>query len=550
MREAVLPLPSANGTAASHAEVADAPRPEGWEAVLSELRAIRRAIERDQSEAISAKDAAAEIAGPLADRPCASLTRAEAQDLLERGRSATQTVSPDRLGKVGRADDYCGYACETGYFLSHEATIPVVVEAWANRAYEPGGIICVNRTPVVCNIEVRREQGADYAIFGCQLAHQFTAGRKDTGEFQVRVNIITPHVPLTSSGKDPDLTQLREEILGALEKAIRVAKRTSPRSTALRQSQKEIIHSRIAEAAKKLSGDGQFLFSLRQLFYELRPYLIQAIGREPQYGTFSKIVGAFEDRHGDVENLYRDDRGTLYHPHTGESIPLGTRSVAEYQRPALTFRSILFAEKEGLFPQLKHARWPERFDCALCNSKGFARRAARGLIRLLVKSGEAITVFVIHDADGPGTLIFEALQRALEPHGIKVVNLGLDPAEARSMGLADEPVNRKGNKRVPVADYVPTEDQEWLQEHRIELNAMSTPQFIEWLSTNVRAHFAGQPHKVLPPPKALKTQLEHETRAALEHQSPNRCSPRPRSRTVWRLSLQQGSDNSELKRRS
>jgi predicted DNA-binding transcriptional regulator AlpA len=60
MGEAILSLPSAiNGAATSQPRANEVPRPEGWQDVLAELRAIRRAIERHQSEAISAKDAAA-----------------------------------------------------------------------------------------------------------------------------------------------------------------------------------------------------------------------------------------------------------------------------------------------------------------------------------------------------------------------------------------------------------------------------------------------------------------------------------------------------------
>ncbi len=463
-------------------------------------------------------DKSAEVAGDLAGRECRTLSRGEVRAILERARSASRPVAPERLGKVGRRDDYFGYGRESGTFDAHGATVPFVVEAWANRAHRPGGVVCVNRTPVGAKVSVRRYEGTDYAIFGCQLNQRFAAGRKDAGEFRVLVNVITPYVPLTSSGKEPDLLPLWPQIQAAVEKAIRVAKRTAPRVGGVKRTQKSIIRARIGEAAEKLSGGGRYFFSLRQLFYDLRPALIQAIGREPKYGTFSRIVGEFEDQHGDVEYLYRDDRGALYHPHTREVIPLGTRSVADYQRPPFLFRSLLFCEKEGLFPMLKHAGWPERFDCALVSSKGFATRAAGALIRLLQEAPELTAVFVIHDADGPGTVIYEALRLALEPHGIEVINLGLDPAEARDMGLSAEPVSRKNGKRVPVAGYVPECDREWLQGNRIELNAMTTPQFIDWLTAKVEAHYRQRQlsPKVVPPAEVVRRRLEEEARAALE----------------------------------
>ena len=92
------------------------------------------------------------------------------------------------------------------------------------------------------------------------------------------------------------------------------------------------------------------------------------------YGI-TKGGGFFVADQGDgLPGMYRDDRGVLYHPHTGETIPLGTRAVEEYRRPAWTFNKILYCEKEGFFPILVDAQWPERHDCALLTSKGYASR--------------------------------------------------------------------------------------------------------------------------------------------------------------------------------
>ena len=194
-------------------------------------------------------DKAAVVAGELIERNCGTLTRDEADAMLGRAKSATRLVAPERLGKVGRRDDYFGYGCETGQFDAHGAKVPFVVEAWVNRADRPGGTICVNCTPVCAKVDVRRYEGSDYAVFGCQLNRRFAAGRKDAGEFHVLINVITPHVPLTSSGKDPDLSPMVEQIAAALEKAVRVAKRTAPKTGGTRRSQKSIIRARIEAAA-------------------------------------------------------------------------------------------------------------------------------------------------------------------------------------------------------------------------------------------------------------------------------------------------------------
>ena len=479
---------------------------------------IRRLVE--ELDGCSSPAVAAGVAGPLADRECGSVTRAEAGELLARVRERAGPVSAKRLGRVGRRADFLGYGWFDGKFATGGGTtIPFMVEAWANKADEPGFRMCVNRTPVVTEMSVWRSNNAsDYVVSGSGIYHFLTVGRKSAGEVTFLVNVSTPFVPLKSSGKDPDFSALRPQILQACAKAARVAKRSargiSSESGGKPPSQKAIIEGRIAAAREALSGGGVTIFSLRQMYYFIRPDLIAAIGREPSYDWFSKIVGEYEDANGDIDGLYRDDRGTLYHPHTGQSISLGTRSVAGYARPAWQFNKVIYCEKEGFFPMLIGAGFPERHDCALLTSKGFATRAARDVMQLMKKSGEPVVFFCVHDADGPGTVIYDNLRRALEGFGVIVINLGLDPAEGRRMRLSVEPVGeRKDGARVPTGTYLPEDDQEWLQKNRIELNAMSTPQFLAWLEAALLEHT--KIGKVIPPRKAIGKAVTAEAEAEL-----------------------------------
>ena len=171
--------------------------------------------------------------------------------------------------------------------------------------------------------------------------------------------------------------------------------------------------------------------------------------------------------------------------------------VEDYERPAWTFNKVVYIEKEGFSEALKDARWAERHDCMLMSSKGFSTRAARDLVDKLAEHDEPVTIFCVHDADASGTMIYQTFQEATKARGarkIKIVNLGLEPWEAIAMGLEVEDVE-EGEKRKPVADYVleredgPTAQwEEWLQTHRVELNAMTTPQFIAWLDGKMAEH--------------------------------------------------------------
>jgi hypothetical protein len=216
--------------------------------------------------------------------------------------------------------------------------------------------------------------------------------------------------------------------------------------------------------------------------------------------------------------MYRDARGIVYHPHTGETIALGTLNVERYQTPAYRFNKVLYVEKGGFFELLKDARWPERHDCALMTSQGFTTDAVRDLMDLIGKSEQEVLFFCVHDADGPGTCIYESLVEGTKNRrgvNVKVVNLGLDPSEAVRMGLAVEKVSREKGK-VPVANYIRNgisgwRWEDWLQSNRVELNSMTSPQFLRWLDEKMEDH--DTLGKVIPPREVLREKLESVTEA-------------------------------------
>jgi hypothetical protein len=94
---------------------------------------------------------------------------------------------------------------------------------------------------------------------------------------------------------------------------------------------------------------------------------------------------------------------------------------------------------------------------------------------------------------------------------IKIVNIGLEPWEAIEMGLEIETLPR-GDDRKAVAKYVLERDdeedwQEWLQTHRVELNAMTTPQLIRWLDQKMTKFGSG---KLIPPPQVLEQEFSKQ----------------------------------------
>jgi hypothetical protein len=471
------------------------------------------------------------VSAQFKGRTCGSLGRDEAIALLMLARDQSKPVRPERLGAVGPLPWFGGYAyaCRKDSVLLGgrvpKAGIPFVVEAWAIVSVNGAARMFVNRTPITGDIRAYFKK-TEMSLYGCDLALGIKVPRDK--QFDVVINITTPYCPITTSGKEPDLSAFDDEIIEAVQKAINGARRAMPRTPSdERQTQKSVVLANLDNAIDKASGDRQFRFSPRQVYYVLRPIVHEKLGAELSYGNFEQIVTDYESEHGDIPLMYRDPRGTLYHPHLGENIALGTMAVEKYDRPAWTFNKVLYIEKEGFFEALKAVNWPEEHDCALLTSKGFSTRAVRDLLdHLGDDESEPVQVFCVHDADGSGSLIYQTLQEATKARPrrrVEIVNLGLEPWEAIEMGLQVE-IIKDSDRDLPVADYIsdrPDGDhwKAWLQTNRIELNAMSTPKFLEWLNRKITEYDVG---KVTPPPatieEMLQAQIEYRMREQITEQ--------------------------------
>jgi hypothetical protein len=484
---------------------------------------------------------------------CGSVNRQQAMDLLKIVRRHARRVSAERLGLIGRADflDRHYAIARSSVQLGNaepQADIPFVVEAWARKRDRAEHVqvisIFVNRTPATGELNTYRDANdKQISIIGCGLGHGFIGG-PTKGSYDVVLSVLTPYCPITSDGKTPDLAPFFDSIHDAAVRALKKAQRASP--TERRVSQKDVVLENLDAVIASVSGGSEFRFNERQIFYQLRPIVLEETGQPLQIGNFKAIITDYENEHGEIEGMYREPRGSIYHPHRRETITLGTLMVEEYERPIWNFNKVTYIEKEGFSEALKETGWPERHDCMLMSSKGNTTRAAKDLVDKLTEHGEPCTIFCVHDADAYGTMIYQTFQeatRARKARKVKIVNIGLEPWEAIEMGLEVEDVEA-GERWKPVADYVlerengplpgepgstPAEKQaywertrrapngetwaHWLQTHRVELNAMTTPEFIAWLDTKMEKH-----GKLIPPQDVLETELATQLETALRGQ--------------------------------
>jgi hypothetical protein len=444
---------------------------------------------------------------------CKDVTRAKAKVLLEAARRHARPVTAERLGALGPgAFPRTAYAMASGYAefgtAAPKAEIPFVVECWAAKAAAKRDttlVMCVNRTPVAAEIDAARDK-RDIDAYGGGLSHTIARAPIEA-QFVLVINVTTPFMPITSDGKEPNLEPFLGAICAAAEKAVRKAHRPSAES---RVSQKDVVVGNLDVAIADVSGDEELPFNQRQLLYVLRPIVKNETGKALSTQNFNGIVTDYEAEYGEIPLMYREPRGSIYHPHIGETITLGTLTVKDYERPPWLYNKSLYIEKEGWLEALKAVRWFERHDCMPMSSKGFTTRAARDLVDKLAEHDEPCTIYCVHDADAYGSMIYQTFQEETKARGarkIRIVNLGLEPWEAVEMGLEVEEVEEK-SRRKPVADYVRERDdgedwEEWLQTNRVELNAMTTPQFIAWLDGKMARY-----SKLIPPAGVLAAELK------------------------------------------
>jgi hypothetical protein len=440
-----------------------------------------------------------------------------------------------------------GYSCKEGEFIAGQteprAHIPFLVEAWA-ATREPSGEedsdlliglreVTINRSPAITEYSARRHsrnRSASVTVGGA-----FCPLDIPKGSFEFAVNITSPYLHLLGDNKNPSLSPFSQEIAKAVEVAIQKAARNNPPTLcprgsddeadptvkAIKVTQKAAVLKVLPDAVSR-SGAGGYQFSQRGLFYRVRELMKRILpGVELQYQNFTGIITDYEAENGDIPGLIRDARGVFVEPHGGEMIALGTVSVSEYERPSWKYSNILFIEKVDLVSILRQAGFLDRWDCFPISSQGFGTRAAKDLIDKIGECrDEPMKFFCVHDADASGTLISQTLSAETRSRGmrnVEIIDLGLFPWKARQDRLPAENVGPP-KRRKAVADYVTERDElneignlhdepnweEWLQTHRVELNAMTSEQFVKWMDKQFTEHGAV---KVLPPERVAKSTL-------------------------------------------
>jgi hypothetical protein len=283
--------------------------------------------------------------------------------------------------------------------------------------------------------------------------------------------------------------------------------------------QNEIVFEILPQAIRNAGTN----FSARDLYYAARPLAYAhdewESGRELKYKYFSQtLLTEYQEREGLIPGLWRDPRGHFHEPHTGKSVGLGTREVANYAFPEYVFDKVLYVEKEGELSKLQAAKLAERYDMAICSGKGQPTEAVRDLFARA--EGGDYQLFVFHDADLDGYSIARVMgeaTRRMPYHFVDVVDIGLTVEDALEMGLVPEPFRRQKDVSYETLARLSGVAREYLYQRdgygrgvrgqRFELNAiLPDTRRIEYIEQKLKENDVRP--KVIPPDDALKERRE------------------------------------------
>jgi len=295
----------------------------------------------------------------------------------------------------------------------------------------------------------------------------------------------------------------------------------------------EVAEDILPDAYEHASGNGQYTVSKRQLYYASREKFLELTGHPISYKNFAQtVLVQYMNRHKPDWKITADPRGNFEIPNAEHEIriPVGTIEIDRYLKDRLVdpdldigefsirwpskeenqrFAAMLYIEKEGFGPVLKEAKIAERFDLAIMSCKGQSVVAARKLVDHICHD-QGVPLFICHDFDKAGFEIASSLTSVSNSaqvndrvayrfrNEIQSFDLGLRLEDVEEYELQSESFPYKGKKLKTITK----EEFDFLKSgRRVELNAFTAPQFVEWLESKLQHHL---PERLVPTDEILE----------------------------------------------
>jgi hypothetical protein len=326
-------------------------------------------------------------------------------------------------------------------------------------------------------------------------------------------------------------------------------RRTRSRSSRVYVYSDRVCFTDVAEdilpgAYAHASGDGAYSVSKRTFYYCCRNEFQEKTGQPLKYEYFANtLLVQFMNRERAATAGWRvtaDPRGTLTVPNAAHEVrvPVGTLDIEDQlseearrfgpfdslngkllnvQWPSLAagqrYQAVLYIEKEGFEPLLEEGRIADRYDLAIISCKGQSVVAARRFVDQVCALGGGVPLLVVHDFDKAGFEISQRLTR-VSPwaeandrvtyrfrNAIDVTDLGLRLEDVEEYGLDDKAEECEFKGGFAPDSIATDEEKDFLESgSRVELNAFTSPEFLEWLEGKLDECLPG---RLIPPDGVL-----------------------------------------------
>jgi len=262
----------------------------------------------------------------------------------------------------------------------------------------------------------------------------------------------------------------------------------------------KLVEALIPQAIEQVS-EGTEMFTIRNLFYAVRELFLKKYPNMRFYKNYDSFtqdfMRSYERRHGRIRNMIREARGSMSY---ADEYGWDYKRVIEtgtYLRMGRGDKIIL-VEKEGIFRLLVANNFHKRFDACIICTQGFSIEACRDI--LLEAERRGVPICVLHDYDVNGVLIHETLTQPTKRldtylHRETVVDLGINyevvAALKEERDLTPEPVSLSRQDESKLEGMlsrgeITDEEYKFLSEQRVELNALTPRELMEWLADRLR----------------------------------------------------------------
>ncbi len=350
------------------------------------------------------------------------------------------------------------------------------------------------------------------------MQHQANQHYQDTGAnraiYSISISVVAPHLRLMNDGKTLYLGDFAPAIRQVLREAATAAYRAiarPPKTISIKDAAWEVMEQAYLAASDNGGRLPRLPANARQVMYAARPTILALTGADKlgdSYFTQTLLpdyIAANPEQCADWDVVF-DARGHFVEPHTERSIPIGTLAVRQYlgdrpkSGPTVTlgvadlyptsgpqnrYRNILFVEKEGFDSLLEQAGIAERYDLAIMSTKGMSVTAARMLLDRLAPLIDR--VFVLHDFDISGFSIFGTLGTDGRRYVYENMGLQSEPVVVNDRNARAETLRRHGASWEEIG-FVCGRIGDERAGARVELNAMSSRQFIDFIELKLAEH--------------------------------------------------------------